>query len=209
LETGLLVMPGGLAMGLLGPTVGKVFDRFGGRPLVVPGSLATLLALAGLTQVSMTMPYWQVLALHTLLMLSLAATFTPVFTLGMGALPPHLYSHGSSMLGTLQQVAAAFGTALVVTVMSARTSSLVAEGVAAASAQVSGMKLAFGVATAFALVTVVIAVKLPNRVADAESQASQDDDSAEKLASADGTDGAGGADKQGDKVTIVKSDAGP
>jgi MFS transporter, DHA2 family, lincomycin resistance protein len=212
LQTGLLVMPGGLAMGLLGPTVGKVFDRFGGRPLVVPGSLATLLALAGLTQVSMTMPYWQVLALHTLLMLSLAATFTPVFTLGMGALPPHLYSHGSSMLGTLQQVAAAFGTALVVTVMSARTSSLVAEGVAAASAQVSGMKLAFGVATAFALVTVVIAVKLPNRVADAESQASQDDDSAEKLASADaadGTDGAGGADKQGDKVTIVKSDAGP
>jgi MFS transporter, DHA2 family, lincomycin resistance protein len=199
-------------MGLLGPTVGKVFDRFGGRPLVVPGSLATLLALAGLTQVSMTIPYWQVLALHTLLMLSLAATFTPVFTLGMGALPPHLYSHGSSMLGTLQQVAAAFGTALVVTVMSARTSSLVAEGVAAASAQVSGMKLAFGVATAFALVTVVIAVKLPNRVADAESQASQDDDSAEKLASADaadGTDGAGGADKQGDKVTIVKSDAGP
>ena len=36
LETGLLVMPGGLAMGLLGPTVGKLFDRFGSRPLVCP-----------------------------------------------------------------------------------------------------------------------------------------------------------------------------
>jgi MFS transporter, DHA2 family, lincomycin resistance protein len=94
---------------------------------------------------------------------SLAATFTPVFTLGLGGLPPHLYSHGSSMLGTLQQVAAAFGTALVVTVMSARTGHLVADGVAAVPAQVSGMKLAFGVATALAVVTIVVAAKLPSR----------------------------------------------
>ncbi|WP_043841423.1 MDR family MFS transporter [Amycolatopsis taiwanensis] len=163
LETGLLVMPGGLAMGLLGPTVGRVFDRFGSRPLVLPGSIGTLLALGGFTQVSLTMPYWQVLALHTLLMVSLAAMFTPAFTLGMGALPPHLYSHGSSMLGTLQQVAAAFGTALVVTVMSARAGHLVADGVAAAPAQVSGMKLAFGIEAALALVTVLIAAKLPRR----------------------------------------------
>jgi DHA2 family lincomycin resistance protein-like MFS transporter len=170
LETGLLVMPGGLVMGLLGPTVGKVFDRFGSRPLVLPGTIGMVLALGGFTQVSMTMPYWQVLGLHTLLMISLAATFTPVFTLGMGGLPPHLYSHGSSMLGTLQQVAAAFGTALVVTVMSARTSHLVADGVAAVPAQVSGMKLAFVVAAALALVTVVVAAKLPNRTADSDTQ---------------------------------------
>ena len=120
LETGLLLMPGGLAMGLLGPTVGRLYDRLGSRPLVLPGSIGIVLSLAGFTQVSMTMPYWQVLGLHALLMVSLAATFTPIFTLGMGALPPHLYPHGSSILGTLQQVAAALGTALVVTVMSAR-----------------------------------------------------------------------------------------
>ncbi|NKQ52214.1 multidrug efflux MFS transporter [Amycolatopsis sp. K13G38] len=169
LQTGLLVMPGGLAMGLLGPTVGKVFDRFGSRPLVLPGSIGTVLALAGFTQVSATMPYWEVLGLHVLLMLSLATTFTPVFTLGMGALPPHLYSHGSSMLGTLQQVAAAFGTALVVTVMSSRATHLAAQGVAAVPAQIGGMKLAFVVATALALVTIVVAVRLPNR-APAETQ---------------------------------------
>jgi MFS transporter, DHA2 family, lincomycin resistance protein len=165
LQTGLLVMPGGLAMGLLGPTAGKVFDRFGSRPLVLPGTIGMVLALAGFTQVSATMPYWQILALHTLLMISLAAMFTPIFTLGMGALPPHLYSHGSSMLGTLQQVAAAFGTALVVTVMSARADSLVADGATAVSAQLSGMRLAFAIAAALAVVTVVVAVKLPRTVA--------------------------------------------
>ena len=103
-----------------------------------------------------------------LLMLSLAAMFTPAFTLGMGVLPKHLYSHGSSMLGTIQQVAAAFGTALAVTVLSARASSLVADGVDSVPAQVGGMRLAFAVATAFALVTVVIALILPRRVTHAD-----------------------------------------
>lgn len=169
LQTGLLLMPGGLAMGLLGPTVGKLFDRFGSRPLVLPGSIAIVLALGGLTQVSMTMPYWQVLGIHTLLMLGLAATFTPAFTLGMGALPSHLYSHGSSMLGTLQQVAAAFGTALVVTVMSVRASQLDPDGIASVPAQISGMKLAFGIVAALALVTVAVAATLPRRAATTET----------------------------------------
>ena len=50
-------------------------------------------------------------------MVSLAALFTPVFTLSLGALPGHLYSHGSSLLGTSQQVSAAIGTAEIVHTM--------------------------------------------------------------------------------------------
>lgn len=165
LETGLLVMPGGLAMGLLGPTVGRLFDKFGGRMLVIPGSIGIAVSLAGFTQISLTMPYWQLLALHILLMVSLAAAFTPVFTLGLGALPMHLYSHGSSMLGTLQQVAAAFGTALVVTVMSARSTSLIDAGTDPTSAALDGMRLAFLVSAALALIVIAMAVLLPNRAA--------------------------------------------
>ncbi|MFM9368824.1 MDR family MFS transporter [Streptomyces sp. Da 82-17] len=163
LETGLLVMPGGLIMGLLGPTIGKAFDRFGSRPLIVPGSIGMVVSLGAFTQVSATMPFWVVLGLHALLMVSLAATFTPCFTLGMGGLPAHLYSHGSSMLGTLQQVAAAFGTALVVTVMSSRTTALLAEGSSPAQAQMGGMRLAFVVVAALSVVTVAVALRLPNR----------------------------------------------
>ncbi|WP_338758057.1 MDR family MFS transporter [Nocardia vulneris] len=183
LATGLLVMPGGLAMGLLGPTVGRLFDRFGGRWLVIPGSIAITVALAGFTQISMSMPYWQLIALHVLLMVALAATFTPVFTLGLGALPHNLYSHGSSMLGTLQQVAAAFGTALVVTIMSARSSQLVEDGVEIATAHLDGMRLAFLVSAAVSVVVIVMAVLLPSRAADhvAESPVDETDPSAPEL----------------------------
>ncbi|MGP4102181.1 MDR family MFS transporter [Nonomuraea sp. KM90] len=165
LETGLLVMPGGLAMGLLGPTVGRLFDKFGGRVLVIPGAIGIMLALAGFTQVSMTMPYWQILGLHALLMVSLAGTFTPVFTLGLGAVPPRLYSHGSSILSTLQQVAAAFGTALVVTVMSARADALKAEGVTEALANLDGMRLAFIIGAVLSVAVVITALLLPARAA--------------------------------------------
>ncbi|GGK91467.1 MFS transporter [Sphaerisporangium melleum] len=163
LETGLLVMPGGLAMGLLGPTVGRLFDRFGGRVLVIPGAIGIMLSLAGFTQVTMTMPFWQLLGLHALLMVSLAATFTPVFTLGLGAVPPHLYSHGSSILSTLQQVSAAIGTALVITVMGARADVLRAEGVGETLATLGGMRLAFIIGAVLSVVVVIAALLLPAR----------------------------------------------
>ena len=162
LATGLLVMPGGLAMGLLGPSVGRVFDRLGGRVLVIPGSVGIVASLVGFTQISATMPYWQLLALHVLMMVSLAATFTPVFTLGLGALPMHLYSHGSSILGTLQQVAAAFGTALAVTVMTLRADQ-VADSAGPVAAQLEGMQVAFAVSAVIALVVVLMAWLLPGR----------------------------------------------
>ncbi|MGW4245356.1 MDR family MFS transporter [Nocardia sp. NPDC004722] len=165
LKTGLLVMPGGLAMGLLGPTVGKIFDRFGGRVLVIPGAIGITAALAGFTQLSLTSPYALLVAMHVLLMVSLAATFTPVFTLGLGALPMHLYSHGSSMLATLQQVAAAFGTALVVTVMTSRAKHVAPTVTNPLEAHLSGMRLAFLVSAGLSVVVIVMAVLLPNRSA--------------------------------------------
>jgi DHA2 family lincomycin resistance protein-like MFS transporter len=176
LQTGLLVMPGGLAMGLAGPRVGRLFDRFGGRVLVIPGSIGITLALAGFTQITMTMPYWQILGLHALLMISLAAIFTPVFTLGLGAVPPQLYSHGSSILGTLQQVAGAFGTALMVTLMSSRAATRASEGFADDVARLDGMQLAFTVSAALSLVVIAIAVILPARLKPAaEPDASKDE----------------------------------
>ena len=114
------------------------------------------------------MSVWLLLPAHLLLMTSLAAVFTPVFTLGLGALPRELYSHGSSMLGTMQQVAAAIGTAVVVAVLSARESSLLADGVDAVSAHVGGMRWGFGVGAVLAVVVLALAFVMPGRLAAKE-----------------------------------------
>jgi DHA2 family lincomycin resistance protein-like MFS transporter len=164
LESGLMVMPGGLAMGLLGPTVGRIYDRVGARPLLVPGAVGILVSLAAFTQVSVEQSVWLVLPVHVLLMVSLAAVFTPVFTLSLGALPPHLYSHGSSTLGALQQVAAAAGTAVVIAVLTARSTSAAEGGADLLHAQVTGMQWGFGVGAVLGVVVLLFALTMPNRL---------------------------------------------
>jgi DHA2 family lincomycin resistance protein-like MFS transporter len=84
-----------------------------------------------------------------------------VFTLGLGAVPPKLYSHGSSILSTLQQVSAALGTALVITVMSARADALKSEGVAETLANLDGMRLAFIIGAVLSVAVVITALLLP------------------------------------------------
>ena len=54
LQSGLIVMPGGLAMGLLGPQVGKLFDRFGSKPLVIPGAVGVVALFLALSQIGTT-----------------------------------------------------------------------------------------------------------------------------------------------------------
>ncbi|WP_148613859.1 MDR family MFS transporter [Nocardioides rubriscoriae] len=164
LRSGLMVMPGGLAMGLLGPQVGKIYDRVGGRPLLVPGAVGILAALTLLTQVTAEQSVWLVLPVHVLLMVSLALVFTPVFTLSLGSLPPHLYSHGSSTLGALQQVAAAAGTAIVVAVLTARSTSLLDSGSDGVHALVGGMRWGFGVGAVLGVAVLVLALLMPGRV---------------------------------------------
>ncbi|HOC13139.1 MAG TPA: DHA2 family efflux MFS transporter permease subunit [Propionicimonas sp.] len=142
LYVGLLLLPGALLTGLLGPVVGRLYDRVGPRWLIVPGAVAVSVALGLFGQLAVTTQWWQLLIAHLTLSLGLAFMFTPLFTITLGALPPHLYGHGSAMLGTVQQVAGAAGTALFVTVMA---------GVAAAQPETLGAEqsLAAGARAAF------------------------------------------------------------
>ena len=176
LATGLLVMPGGLAMGLLGPRVGRVYDQHGARVLVIPGAVGLLASMSTFVFLGPETPTWQILAAHVVLMVSLAALFTPVFTMGLGSLPARLYSHGSSLLGTIQQVAGAMGTALVVTITTSRAASLVDDGVAPMAASLDGMRWAFGVAAALCVVVLGLAALLPTRIDDPEATESTEDD---------------------------------
>ena len=171
LTTGLMLMPGGLAMGLLGPRVGRVFDQYGARPLLVPGAIGIVVTLVVFTRIGLHTPLWLIVATHVVLMVCMAGVFTPVFTLGLGAVPPRLYSHASSLLGALQQVAGAMGTALVITVMSSRATSLVEQGEDPLSAMVGGMHWSFALGAALSLVELATVAALPNRLPSADGPA--------------------------------------
>jgi DHA2 family lincomycin resistance protein-like MFS transporter len=174
LATGLMLLPGGLLMGLLGPTVGRLFDKYGPRGLTVTGSVILTFIMWRFSTITPTTPIWLLVIMHVTLSLALAMMFTPAFTTGLNPLPPHLYSHGSAILTTLQQVAGAAGTALLVAVMASRTATLVGQGVAPVLAQNGGINTAFGLGALICAGSVACAVFMRNpRPATTESPAAE------------------------------------
>ncbi|WP_373408398.1 DHA2 family efflux MFS transporter permease subunit [Rathayibacter toxicus] len=155
LETGLLLLPGGLLMGLLAPFVGRAYDRFGPHVLLVPGSVVVAIALWGFTTLDESSSPWFILALHIVLSLGLACVFTPLFTSGLGSVRPSLYSHGSAIIGTVQQLGGAAGTALFVTVLSVQSAALAREGADQVVASAGGIHAAFLWGASIATVAIV------------------------------------------------------
>jgi DHA2 family lincomycin resistance protein-like MFS transporter len=166
---GLLLLPGGLLMGLLGPTVGRLVDRFGPKVLVVPGTILISAVFWGMTLLNEHSSFWWVLAAYTSLCLGLALLFTPLFSTGLGALKPHLYSHGSAIVTTLQQVAGAAGTALFVALMVLQATSLEADGLAEVPALAGGIHLAFVFGAGMSMLAIVLAFLVRKPVVDASA----------------------------------------
>lgn len=172
LTTGLLMLPGGLVMAVLSPIVGALSDRFGARPLVIPGALmmsAALWMFAGFLDEQS--PEYLVVALHSLLNAGLAFTLTPLLSSALGALQPKLYAHGSATVSTLQQVAGAIGTALFITLMTTGAADQASEGATAIVAGAAGAHSAFVWGAAISLIAVTISFFVKRTQPEGESHA--------------------------------------
>ena len=157
--TGLAVLPGGLVMGLLGPVIGRMYDRVGARRLIIPGGLVLAGALWAFATLDASSPLWEIVALHVVLVIGLSLMFTPLMTDALGQLPGELDSHGSAIMATLQQVAGAAGTALFVTVLTlfATDHTLAADA--------SGARAAFVCAAVIATIALPLTLLVGRRVA--------------------------------------------
>ncbi|GAA1289978.1 DHA2 family efflux MFS transporter permease subunit [Pseudonocardia aurantiaca] len=155
--TGLAVLPGGLAMGLLGPVVGRLYDRIGARKLVIPGAAVLTVALWAFTMLGATSPLWEIIAMHVVLVVGISLMFTPLMTDALGQLPREVDSHGSAIVATLQQVAGAAGTALFITVMTLASSD------ATAGTDVDGARAAFMTAAIIATIALPLTLLVGRR----------------------------------------------
>jgi DHA2 family lincomycin resistance protein-like MFS transporter len=154
LYIGGILLPGGLLMGLLGPFVGRLYDKIGPKPLIIPGMIIVSAVLWAGTQLYSDTPWQAVLVVYTIMCIGFALLFGPLFTLSLGSIKPQFYSHGSAILGSVQQVAGAAGVALLISVMSATQAANLAGGADAADALAAGIRASFLIAAIVSLLAV-------------------------------------------------------
>jgi DHA2 family lincomycin resistance protein-like MFS transporter len=156
-ESGLVVLPGAIMMGLLGPVIGRIYDARGPRILLIPGTILVAAVMGFYATLTETTPVWALVVAQITMSIGMAMSFTPLFSASLGSLQPRLYSHGSAVLNTLQQVGGAAGVAVLITTMASVSASREAAGVAELAAGAAGARAAFLFSAIVAVIAVVAA----------------------------------------------------
>ncbi|MFB3163403.1 DHA2 family efflux MFS transporter permease subunit [Neobacillus sp. 179-J 1A1 HS] len=137
-DAGLMLLPGAIVNALMSPVTGRLFDKIGGRILAVVGLTITTVTTYFFSRLSFETSYMSLVLLHAIRMFGMSMVFMPVSTNGLNQLPKRFYPHGTAMNSTMQQVSAAIGTGLLITIMSNRSESYGKELAASAMQKMSG-----------------------------------------------------------------------
>lgn len=117
MESGMMLLPGALMMGIMSPVTGRLFDKYGAKWLAIIGlgmlTVTTLMFATLNTETTFT----YLAVVNTFRMLGVAMVMMPVTTAGLNRLTNRLVPHGTAMNNTMRQVAGAVGTALLVSIM--------------------------------------------------------------------------------------------
>lgn len=175
LESGLFLLPGSIAMAIMSPIAGRMYDRYGIKWIGIFGTVV----LVGTTTAYTNLTYTSgiVLLAFIYLVRSIGLTFLtmPLTTAGLNSLPSKLHGDGTAMQNTLQAIAGAIGTAVMTTIMTTQTNLFVskeikntaeanptAEQLSTISSDglLYGINFAFLAATAFAVVSLISMILL-------------------------------------------------
>jgi DHA2 family lincomycin resistance protein-like MFS transporter len=114
LQLGLFLIPGGAAISIVAILSGRVYDRVGPRPLLVPAAIVWLVVLWFLSRVDEGTNVIALMIAWLVFTSAMAAMWAPLTTSAMGALRAELFPHGSAAFATVQQLAgAAFGAVFI------------------------------------------------------------------------------------------------
>jgi MFS transporter, DHA2 family, lincomycin resistance protein len=97
--------------------MGRLFDKYGPKWLVIPGLVIVSVMLWFFTTLSPASSVGFIVALHIGLMVGVGMIWMPAQTNGLNQLPPELYPHGTAVMNTLQQVVGAIGTAVAISIL--------------------------------------------------------------------------------------------
>src|SRR5690625_4646702 len=175
--SGILMLPGAIVMGIMSPITGRLFDKYGAKILSMIGLSILIASTFQLSHLTMENSYFYLMAIYTIRMFGMSLVMMPVMTNGLNQLPMKANPHGTAMNNTLQQVSGALGTAVLLTIMTTRSTNAGVDLAKKAMtgeidptysiehlAMLDGINFSFLISTLVALIAFVLAffIKRPN-----------------------------------------------
>lgn len=155
LQSGLVLLPGAITMGLMNPITGRLFDLFGVRWLGRIGFFMLTITTFMFTNLSEDTSFLYLTVTNTVRMFSMSMVMMPVTTAGLNELPDELIPHGTAMSNTFRQMAGSVGTAMLVTIMA--TAAIPQDGMAG---MIHGVNVSFIAAASISLLGFILSFRI-------------------------------------------------
>lgn len=164
--TGLVLLPGSLLNCIFAPMIGKMFDKYGPKAVITPGTILVVIGYALYTTMGTDTATWMIVVTHIIWMLGVGMVLAATQTNTLNSLPREYYPDGIALTQTVQQVAGAMGIAIIVALLSAKQDSSLALGNELTEATVSGSSFVFMIGLALAIVNFILSlfIKKPGEI---------------------------------------------
>lgn len=120
-DTGLLLMPQGLAAGIVGPIAGRLTDKIGARWVVAFGFILLAINTYNFSQLTIDTTYDTLRLLLVIRGMALGFALQPTQLVALAVVPPRLLTSASSLNNALRNVFQSFGIALLGTIVQTQT----------------------------------------------------------------------------------------
>lgn len=117
MQTGMLLFPSAIATGITMPIGGRLFDKLGAKPVVIPGLILLTISTYLLSKISLDTDSHYIILLTVVRGIGMGLSMMPSSTQGMNAVPKQLVGRASALSNVLRQVAGSVGITILTTVM--------------------------------------------------------------------------------------------
>lgn len=154
--SGLVALPGSLAMAIISPFAGKLFDKLGIKILLFSGSVCLIASNLCMYFINMDTSVWFAAVFNVVRSVAIGCLMMPLVTWGAGSIDTRKTSHATALLTSLRTISGAIGSAVFVAVMTVATSYKVKQ--LGDDASMYGMNVAYAAMALSSLLLLVVAI---------------------------------------------------
>ncbi len=119
--SGILLMPAGLALGLIFPLAGRLSDRLSPDMLIIPGLVFFSYSCFLLAHGDVNTPFWTMAMWIVMGRVGLGLVLPPLNARSVASLPPEWFAQGAGAINFMRQLGGAFGVNLLSIILDRRT----------------------------------------------------------------------------------------